>query len=263
MTSYRYPNEQWILILTVGFLLVIALLVGGPTLCLLPLIVLIFVVLAYLMNQSQHQALIRQAQEVTQERAPEMYALVQRLKRRVKPGEVQVYMAGSRQLNAYTFGLESPQVIVLYSALFHVMDEDELSFILGHEMGHVALGHTWLNTLLGGMAGVPVGFGGAVILVLAFRWWNRACEYSADRAGLLACGKPAKAISALVKLVARDADTQAELERALAAVEKEDDEPMNMLAETLATHPMIGNRIEEIRKFAASDQYRQLIHQMQ
>jgi hypothetical protein len=35
---------------------------------------------------------------------------------------------------------------------------------------------------------------------MAFLWWNRACEYSADRAGLLACGRLHKAISALVKL---------------------------------------------------------------
>jgi len=30
-------------------------------------------------------------------------------------------------------------VVVLYSALLQVMDRDELLFILGHELGHVAL----------------------------------------------------------------------------------------------------------------------------
>jgi Zn-dependent protease with chaperone function len=138
------------------------------------------------------------------------------------------------------------------------MDEDELRFVLGHEMGHVALGHTWLNTLLGGMAGVPVTIGAALIITLAFRWWNRACEYSADRAGLLACGKPQKAISALIKLVAGSVQSQAELQRALQVIEREDDSVLNQLGETLSTHPMIARRIEQIRKYAATTQYAQL-----
>ena len=39
------------------------------------------------------------------------------------------------------------KAIVLYSSLFKIMDQDEIQFILGHEMGHVKLGHTWLRIL--------------------------------------------------------------------------------------------------------------------
>jgi Zn-dependent protease with chaperone function len=90
-------------------------------------------------------------------------------------------------------------------------------------MGHVALGHTWLNTILGGMAGIPTSFGAAVLLYTAFRWWNRMCEYSADRAGLLACGDLHVAVSALVKLVKPEIRDQRDFERALALVDAEDD----------------------------------------
>ena len=82
------------------------------------------------------------------------------------------------------------------------MDADELRFIIGHEMGHVALGHTWLNSLVGGMAGIPSSSTSSAILTLAFLSWNRTCELSADRAGLLACGSLDKAVSSLIKLVA-------------------------------------------------------------
>ena len=46
-----------------------------------------------------------------------------------------------------------------------------------------------LNWLVGGMAGIPSPFMASALLAMAFLWWNRACEFSADRAGLLACGK--------------------------------------------------------------------------
>jgi len=149
--------------------------------------------------------------------------------------------------------------VVLQSALLQVMDEDELRFILGHELGHVRLGHTWLNSLVGGMAGIPSPFLASTLLAMAFLWWNRACEYSADRAGLLACGKPHKAVSALVRLAAgTEARTQAGLERALRHIQAEDDHALSNLTEALATHPMIIRRIEELRRYAASGEYRRL-----
>ena len=102
------------------------------------------------------------------------------------------------------------------------MDKDELQFIIGHELGHVDLGHTWLNTLVGGMAGIPSTYGAAAILELAFRWWNCACEYSADRAGVLACSNPNKAISALIKLEAgNNVRTEFDIRNAIQRIEFE------------------------------------------
>jgi Zn-dependent protease with chaperone function len=195
---------------------------------------------------------------VSPQRTPNLARIKQVCLDRLHPGQVEVFLVRSSQLNAYTFGFNSPQDIVLYTSLLDVMDEDELRFVLGHEMGHVALGHTWLNTLLGGMAGVPVTVGAAVLVTLAFRWWNRACEYSADRAGLLACGKPQKAISALIKLVAGSQQSQADLQRALQVIERQDDSLLNQLGETLSTHPMIARRIEQIRKYTATTEYTEL-----
>jgi Zn-dependent protease with chaperone function len=109
------------------------------------------------------------------------------------------------------------------------------------------------------MAGIPSPFVASTILALAFLWWNRACERSADRAGLLACGKPRKAITALIKLTAgAGARTPAGLERALRRIEAEDDHALSGLSEVLATHPMMVRRIEELRRYAASAEYQRL-----
>ena len=263
MTSYRYPNEEIILMLTLGGLFGVLLLTAGLTVCLVPLLVGVMVVLAYYMNRSHHQSLLQQATLVGMENAPQLTRLVEGCRRRLRTGPVQTFVAPQRALNAYTFGFSSPQVVVLFQPLLRVMDADELRFIVGHELGHVGLGHAWLNTLLGGMAGVPLPFGAAVVVTLAFRWWNRACEFSADRAGLLACGKPEKAISALVKLVTGGISSQAEMDRALQVIEAEDDSPLHVLSESLSTHPMLVKRIDQIRQYAADPQYRRLLAQIE
>ncbi len=254
----RDPSEQPILIVTLLVILVVFVLVAGPSLCLVPLGAVLIVVLAYQMNQAHHREIMRSATRITSQSAPSLARLAAECGQTLNTGPFELYVLPARQLNAYTFGISSPRVVVLYSPLLKIMDASELSFILGHELGHVVLNHTWINTLLGGMAGMPPSLGGAVIFTFAFRWWNRACEYSSDRAGLLACGSLEKAISALVKLVAGDVNTQAELDLALQVLDAQDDSPVNVLAESLATHPMMIRRIEKLREFAGSAEYRQM-----
>jgi len=258
MDNYRYPSEMPILLVTITVIGLVLLFSAGLTICVLPAFLGLVVLMAYLANKAHTQALIQGAARVTPESSPQLAGLVQDCVNRLRPGQVQVFVTRERQLNAYTFGVNQPFTVVLFAPLLKVMDADELRFIIGHEMGHVALGHTCLNSLLGGMAGVPTTLGLAVILVAAFRWWNRACEYSADRAGLIACRKLNKAVSALVKLVNREADTPEEIEQTLAVIEKEDDQLDNLLMETLATHPMTARRIENLRKYAATPEYREL-----
>jgi Zn-dependent protease with chaperone function len=262
-TAYRYPFEHLILGLTLLLVAGVIALTAIATVCSSALFILAFIFLSFSIGRSQHQALLSTAQRVTPGSMPAMTKLIQLGKARLQPGDVQVYVVPSKALNAYTFGLTSPKVVVLYSALFKVMDEDELLFIFGHELGHVALGHTWLNSLVGGMAGIPSSWGAGTILAMAFLWWNRTCELSADRAGLLACGKPEKAVTALIKLGAGlNATTRSGMELAYRQIDAEDDTLLGSLGETLSTHPMLIRRINELRRYAASAQYQRLLAQV-
>ncbi len=255
---YRYPSEHPILFVTV-FLIVLVLAVSAiPTLCIFPFIAIGFIVISYLLTNSNHDTIVRAGLRVNASQAPQLAGLAAQCIQRLRPDPVEIYLVKSNTLNAYTFGFSNPKIVVLYSPLLQVMDADELKFVIGHELGHVALGHTWLNTLISGMAGVPTSFAGAIILTLAFRSWNRACEFSADRAGLLACGSLGKSISALAQLAVGDINTQAELQHALALLEREDDDFTNAIGEALSTHPMIIKRIHELRKWAGSEEYRRL-----
>ncbi|HSB65531.1 MAG TPA: M48 family metallopeptidase [Anaerolineales bacterium] len=258
-TDYRYPYEYLILAATILVVLLVIAFTAAATVCTSAIFVPAVVIFGYYASRSKHQALLADALQVTPQSEPDMMPLLQQNYARLQVEPVNVFIVRANQLNAYTFGMDSPKAIVLYASLFKLMDRDEIQFILGHEMGHVKLGHTWLNTLVGGMAGIPSGLGAAAIMELAFRWWNRACEYSADRAGVLACGKPNKAITALVKLEAgASALSQSGMQAAIQHIDREDDDLMNKLEELIASHPMVAKRIEQIRSFTRSNEYRQM-----
>ena len=258
-TAYRYPHEHLILTLTLLLVFTVIALTVTATICISLLFFIGFVLLSYYLSRSHHKSLVHSATCVTPQQNPDLFRLINEGAQKLQPGQIEVYIAPSPSLNADTFGLSSPKVVVLYSALFQVMDSDELLFILGHELGHVALGHTWLNSLVGGMAGIPSPWAAAALLSMAFLWWNRTCEFSADRAGLLACGKPNKAISALVKLEAGlNASTSKDLELAYLRIDAEDDTFLGSLSETFGTHPMLIRRIQQIRQYASSPQYKHL-----
>lgn len=258
--SFRYPNEQLVLAITLVVVFLVVVLTSTATFCLSTVLVLTMVALSYQGARLHHNSLMRHAYKVTTRETPNLATLIMGITKKLQIGDVDVFVTRDNRLNAYTFGLTSPQTIVLYSPLLDTMDRKELMFIIGHEMGHVRLGHTWLNTLIGGMAGIPGSMGISAVLVILFRWWNRSCEYSADRAGLLACGELDKAISALVKLVAGEqVDTKLGLNRALQYLEAQDDDLFLNLSELLGTHPMMIRRIKQLRHFASSKQYQQLL----
>ena len=255
---YRVDNEQVVLILTILLVLAVIVLTSTVTFCLSGVFILGMFVLSAFMIRAHHRALMHSAMPVNGAQTPELDRLVRTCSQKLQPGAVDVYLVNKNQLNAYTFGISEPKALVLYTPMVKVMGPGELSFVIGHEMGHVALGHTWLNTILGGMAGIPAPFGAAVLLYASFRWWNRMCEYSADRAGLLACGNLNLAISALVKLVAPNIRSQQEFDRALAMIDAQDDDVSNVLAEAFQSHPMLIRRINKLRDYARTTEYRQM-----
>jgi STE24 endopeptidase len=63
----------------------------------------------------------------------------------------------SRHDNAYVAGLLGTQRIVLYDTLLAAYSEDEVAFVLGHEMGHYTLAHIWKGLAVASL-GIMAGF---------------------------------------------------------------------------------------------------------
>ena len=59
----------------------------------------------------------------------------------------EIYVINDPYTNAMTIGLDKP-IIVLNSSLFDLLDEEEMRFVLAHELGHALSGHAVYRCLL-------------------------------------------------------------------------------------------------------------------
>jgi Zn-dependent protease with chaperone function len=107
--------------------------------------------------------------------------------------EPEMYVRVDPVPNAYTYGHTKP-FIVLTSGLVDMLDEEELFFVISHELGHIKAGHVLYTIVAANIAAIVALLGQATLgigsllaqgLVFALLEWYRKAELTADRAGLL------------------------------------------------------------------------------
>ena len=179
----------------------------------------------------------------------------------------EMFVAADPTLNARTIGMANP-IIVLNSALVDLLDEEELRFVVGHELGHALSGHAVYRTLLerllvltGVLSAVPGGALGLRVIVAALMEWSRKAELSADRAGLLATQDPAVATRVHMKLASGghldSLDITSFFEQAAEYAETEDlrDSVLKLMLTERASHPFAVVRARELRTWVDSGDY--------
>lgn len=234
--AYRHPDEQRSL--PVGFIIIFGIFaLGGYMAGLMGMLIFAGGYITSLLTRGQ---MLGNAMQVTETQFPEIYNAYLRASHDLPAVKINLFVTQNPEMNAFAFGYEEPYSIVLTSGLVEKMSLPEVQGVIGHELGHVILGHVRLTSIM------SVGRG---ILGLLFYRWSRACEYSADAVALKACqDAPEAYISALVKLssgmVNRPVDIQQFLDQG------NDDAPMNKPAEWYSTHPFIINRIQRILQLA-------------
>lgn len=178
-----------------------------------------------------------------------------------------LFVAASPILNASTIGMDAP-TIVLNSALIDLLDEDELRFVLGHELGHALSGHALYQTLLTylmiagqTLSSVPFGGVGLFVVRTALGEWARKAELSGDRAGLLATQDVAVAVRVQMKLASGGHLDQLDQTEFLAQAREYEntddlgDSLMKIFLLDSMTHPMGVVRAAELRRWIDSGQY--------
>lgn len=134
--------------------------------------------------------------KITREQLPELYARIETAAERLQLREIpEAYLLNERGFfNAFATRFLGRDFVVLYAELLEACDENDgsIDFIIGHELGHLALQHVKLAPVLLPSKMVPL-LGAA---------YSRAREYSCDRAGTVAAQNPDAAVAGLAVLAA-------------------------------------------------------------
>jgi hypothetical protein len=160
----------------------------------------------------------------------------------------EIYIRADSSINAFAPGLAHLQrpVAILNSGLVQLLSSTELAFALGHELGHVGLGHTHTPE-------VPAR---NQLDALTERSRQRYAEISADRVGLLASRSTFIAANVMIKTASGlpSSSLGFDIDAFVAQVDRAPEE-MSREWELELTHPSLPFRLWALLRFSHSDVY--------
>ncbi|MCW2899097.1 MAG: peptidase Ste24p [Streptosporangiaceae bacterium] len=183
----------------------------------------------------------------------------------------ELYVVQDPRPNAMAIGTDKP-FIVINTGLLDLLDDEELRYVVGHEVGHILSGHAVYRTMLliltslgARLAWLPLGNIGIAAVIMGLQEWQRKSELSADRAGLLTGQDPEAVKRALMKMAggARLSEMNAEAFRAQAreydAAGDVRDGLMKFLNLLRQQHPYAVVRFSEIDRWAGAGDYQRIL----
>ncbi|HEY9640510.1 MAG TPA: M48 family metallopeptidase [Coleofasciculaceae cyanobacterium] len=195
--------------------------------------------------------------------------------------EPTLFVSQSPTVNAYALGQERP-CIVLSTGLLDLMSEAELRSAIAHELGHIKCGHTtltqmanWAITLVFSLTSMTFGLSTLVStgMIMAFYEWLRKAELSADRAALLLLDDLNPVLNSMMRLSGGSTRYGHELNleefiRQSERYQRLDQDGLNQVYKfflynnvaggTFLTHPFTVERVQYLRDWANSAEYRQI-----
>lgn len=215
--------------------------------------------------------------KVTSKNYPSIYNLLEQSCKTINlPSYPELYIERNYTINGFTIGVENP-IIVLASGAIDLLNENELSYLIGHEIGHIKSRHTLYHHIghilpqLGDIIGqMTLGISKLVSspLKLALMHWSRMSEFTADRAGLLACQDLTVGIQVMMKLSGlpmkyfSDINHEAFIDQAK-QFENLDYDSLNKVVKVFSiaysTHPWSVLRAAELLKWTESGDYEKIL----
>jgi Zn-dependent protease with chaperone function len=191
---------------------------------------------------------------------PKLHEMVRHCANTLGIPEPMVFIQGRvDNMNAMTTGTEKESVIIIHASTIDNMTEDELTFVIGHECGHIQNGHVIYLTTLSLLTRAASLFLGPLVqpALIALQTWSRAAEITCDRAGMLCARNERAATSAFSKLAIGSMKLfeQMNVEEFLRQID-EGREGYGRASELLKSHPYIPKRIKAVKLFEESEVYR-------
>jgi Zn-dependent protease with chaperone function len=183
------------------------------------------------------------------------------------PEMPELFVSANPVPNALTVGMNKP-FIVISSGLVDLLDDEEMRFVLAHELGHSMSGHAVYQTLLqrliqlsGVLNTIPMGGLGVRAIMAALMEWSRKAELSADRAGLLATQDPPTAFRVHMQLASGGHLENLDPTSFFAQGQEYDDagdlrdSVLKLLLIEARSHPFAVVRAAELRRWVESGEY--------
>jgi Zn-dependent protease with chaperone function len=187
------------------------------------------------------------------------------------PKVPELFITQNPLVNAMTLGTDKP-FIVISTGMVDLFDEEEIRFIIGHELGHVLSGHSVYRTMLfhlvnlaTRLAFIPFAWIGFKAVIWGLEEWYRKSELSCDRAGLLAGQDEQAARRALMKtaggsrLSELSHDAFHEQAREYDAVPDVREGLLKLLQLQGQSHPFAVVRFAELDRWASDGEYRDIL----
>ena len=208
--------------------------------------------------------------KITEESCPELFYLVKEVESTLDISYTpEVYTQWGYSVNGYTTGTRGNTLMVLNSGSVYLLSDEQLRYVIGHEMGHIKSNHVLYHMMaqffpiLASMVPVVGGFVGSS-LELVLMYWSRMSEFTADRAGLLACQNKDAALSAIIKMAGLPLKYYENINKNAFLKQAEEFEQMHkdFLSGTMqnlsiltSTHPWTVYRAAELVKWIDSGEY--------
>lgn len=184
----------------------------------------------------------------------------------------ELYLKLDVEPNAYTAGDTNP-FIVINTGLLETIPEELIPTVLAHECGHIACHHclyTTMGQFVLSEAISLLGLDGVAVLPIqvAFYYWMRCSEFSADRAAALYDGNVDNIVKMCMHFAGYDKDIAGEanvdefMNQALEykAMVKESvwDKTLEFMFLSDKTHPLAALRAFECNEFAKTDRFKKI-----
>ncbi|MFZ4520229.1 MAG: M48 family metallopeptidase [Bacteroidales bacterium] len=201
--------------------------------------------------------------KATRELAPKLHNMFQSVVEVLEFDEpVEFFINNSPEFNAWSLSsLEpgEPHIININAGLVDKLDDDELRFVVGHEIGHLITHNSnivkLINFVFPDTARIPV------ILNHKIQLWQKLAELTADRYGFIASPNLEKCVSGFFKLASGLAAERINFDHNAYLAENERilDFFRENKAGNLMSHPINPIRIKAIQLFSTSATYRSVI----
>lgn len=211
----------------------------------------------------------REGMMIEENVVPDIYKLCQQAKDAVGfKQNIDFYLVSDADINAGSIASDNPDnhphIIELNAGLVNLMSEQELLFVIGHEIGHLINGDGQLRKLkkfiYSDNEEIPD------LITYRLELHDLLCELGADRYGYIACGGDLKTSILVIHKLASGIDLT-KMNISLEALVKENQKHLNYFMNSDknvgSTHPVYPIRIHSLYIYATSESQDQLVKNME